>query len=440
MKLLIIGSGAREHALAWKFRQDDPNIELIAAPGNPGIATIARCFPVRADDIDGLFALAQAEKPDVTVVGPEAPLEAGIVDRFTVEGFPIFGPTQAAARIETSKRYAKEIMRRAGVPTAAASHHTDVQSAMRAARMFGAPVVIKASGLAAGKGVVIAETMAEAERAIRSMLGGALGQAGREILVEQYMDGEELSVFALCAGNNAMLLRGVQDHKRLLDGDHGPNTGGMGAYTPVSIDTSLLQYRILNDIIQPTLAALTEDGSAYTGLLYAGLMVSSSGVKVVEFNCRFGDPETEALLPLMLSSLLDPVAEIARGGRVSSAAEMAWRIGSAVTTVVAAPGYPTRPRLGERVTLPPPEDNVYVFHAGTSIPEDLDLEPDEAAPLLSAGGRVLAITGVAPTLDGAARKSRQYAERVQLSGKQFRHDIGWRELARVRSRRVQPSA
>ncbi|MGN6405022.1 phosphoribosylamine--glycine ligase [Sinomonas sp.] len=440
MKLLIIGSGAREHALAWKFRQDDPNIELIAAPGNPGIATIAQCFPVRADDIDGLFALAQAERPDVTVVGPEAPLEAGIVDRFTVGGFPIFGPTQAAARIETSKRYAKEIMRRAGVATAAASHHTDVHSAMRAARMFGAPVVIKASGLAAGKGVVIAETMAEAERAIRSMLGGALGQAGREILVEQFMDGEELSVFALCAGNNAMLLRGVQDHKRLLDGDHGPNTGGMGAYTPVSIDTSLLQYRILNDVIQPTLAALTDDGSPFTGLLYAGLMVSSSGVRVVEFNCRFGDPETEALLPLMLSSLLDPVAEIARGGRVSSASEVKWRIGSAVTTVVAAPGYPTQPRLGERVTLPPPDDNVYVFHAGTRIPEDLDLKPDEVAPLLSAGGRVLAVTGVAPTLDGAARKSQQYAERVQLSGKQFRHDIGWRELARVRSRRVQPSA
>jgi phosphoribosylamine--glycine ligase len=439
VKLLIIGGGAREHALAWKFRQDDASIELIAAPGNPGIATIAQCFPVRADDVDGLVALAQAERPDVTVVGPEAPLAAGIVDRFMVEGFPIFGPTRAAARIESSKRYAKEIMRNAGVATANASHHTTAVSAMRAARMLGAPVVIKASGLAAGKGVVIAETMAEAERAIRSMIiDGALGGAGRELLVEQYMEGEELSIFALCDGSRAVLLRGVQDHKRLLDGDHGPNTGGMGAYSPVSIDTPLLQYKVLEEIIRPTLAALKDDGSAFSGLLYAGLMITPSGPKVVEFNCRFGDPETEALLPLMLSSLLDPVAELARGGTLAGMDDPRWRIGSAVTTVVAAPGYPTQPRLDARITLPPPEDNVFVFHAGTKMPEDLN--PEQTPPLLSAGGRVLAITGVAPTLDGAARNSREYAERVQLEGKQIRRDIAWRELARLRSRRIQPSA
>ena len=439
MKLLIIGSGAREHALAWKFRQDDPTIELIAAPGNPGIAAIAQCFPVRADDVEGLLALAQAEHPDITVVGPEAPLEAGIVDRFTVEGFPIFGPTQAAARIETSKRYAKEIMRRAGVATAGASYHTEVASAMRAARMLGAPVVIKASGLAAGKGVVIAQTMAEAERAIRSMiLDGALGGAGRELLVEQYMEGEELSYFALCDGSRACLFRAAQDHKRLLDEDHGPNTGGMGSYAPVSIDTPLLQYRVMHDIIRPTLDALADDGAPFTGLLYAGLMMTASGPKVVEFNCRFGDPETEALLPLMLSSLLDPVAEVARGGTLAGMEDIQWRIGSAVTTVVAARGYPAQPRSGDRINLPAPEDNVHVFHAGTQIPENLD--PEKTPPLLSAGGRVLAITGVAPTLAGAARKSREYAERVELAGKQMRHDIGWRELERQRSRRVQPSA
>lgn len=439
MKLLIIGGGAREHALAWKFRQDDASIELIAAPGNPGIATIAQCFPVRADDVDGLVALAQAEHPDVTVVGPEAPLAAGIVDRFMVEGFPIFGPTRAAARIESSKRYAKEIMRRAGVATASASYHTDVTSAMRAARMLGAPVVIKASGLASGKGVVIAETMAEAERAIRSMIvGGALGGAGREILVEQFMEGEELSIFALCDGSRALLLKGAQDHKRLLDGDHGPNTGGMGAYAPVSIDTPLLQYKVAEEIIRPTLAALKDDGSAFTGLLYAGLMITPGGARVVEFNCRFGDPETEAILPLMLSSLLDPVAELARGGTLAGVEDFKWRLASAVTTVVAAPGYPANPRAGDRVTLPTPDDNVYVFHAGTKHPDEV--ESDQTPPLLSAGGRVVAVTGVAPTLALAARKSREYAERVQLAGKQLRHDIGWRELARLQSRRVQPSA
>jgi len=463
VKLLIIGSGAREHALAWKFRQDDSSIELIAAPGNPGMASIATCFPVSADDIEGLVALVQAEQPDVTVVGPEAPLAAGIVDRFTVEGFPIFGPTKAAAQIESSKRYAKEIMRRAGVATANASHHTTAVSAMRAARMLGAPVVIKASGLAAGKGVVIAETMAEAERAIRSMIvDGALGGAGREILVEQYMEGEELSIFAVCDGSRAMLLRGAQDHKRLLDGDHGPNTGGMGAYAPVSIDTPLLQYKVLEEIIRPTLAALKDDGAAFSGLLYAGLMITPSGPKVVEFNCRFGDPETEALLPLMLSSLLEPIAEIARGGTLAGMDDFKWRIGSAVTTVIAAPGYPVQPRLGGKITLPAPEDGVYVFHGGTKHQEKhvrplsplerrraeealakglpAEPEPEEEPPLQSAGGRVLAITGVAPTLASAARKSREYAERVQLEGKQLRRDIAWRELARLQSRRVQPSA
>lgn len=439
MKLLIIGGGAREHALAWKFRQDDRAVELIAAPGNPGIASIARCFPVRADDVDGLIALAQAERPDVTVVGPEAPLEAGIVDRFTAEGLPIFGPTQAAARIESSKRYAKEIMRRAGVATAAASYHTDATSATEAAHVLGTPVVIKASGLASGKGVVIAQTTAEAERAIRSMMiDGTLGSAGRELLVEQYMEGEELSYFALCDGTRACLLRAAQDHKRLMDEDQGPNTGGMGAYAPVSIDTPALQEQVMRDIISPTLAALADDGAPFTGLLYAGLMLTSSGPTVVEFNCRFGDPETEALLPLLLSSLLAPVTEVARGGTLAGVDDLQWRTASAVTTVVAAAGYPTQPRAGDPITLPAPGDDVYVFHAGTRIPEHPDREQTPA--LVSAGGRVLAITAVAPTLSGAARKSREYAERVELAGKQVRRDIGWRELDRLRSRRVQPSA
>lgn len=431
MKLLIIGSGAREHALAWKFLQDDPTIDLIAAPGNPGIATLARCLPVRADDIDGLVALARAERPDLTVVGPEAPLALGIVDRFDVEGFPIFGPTRAAARIETSKRYAKDIMRKGNVPTARASHHTSVASALRAANALGAPVVIKASGLAAGKGVVVAETMREAERTITAMLAeGALGEAGREILIEEYMEGEELSIFAICDGSHACLMLGAQDHKRLEVGDLGPNTGGMGAYAPVSLDTPLLRHQVATRIIQPTLHALAADGAPFTGLLYAGLMLTADGPKVVEFNCRFGDPETEAILPLMGSSLLEPVLEVARNGSLVGTKPFDWREASAVTTVVAAHGYPAQVRTGDRITFPPPENNVYVFHAGTRVPAGAAVPAGEDPPVETAGGRVLAVTAVAPTLAGAARKSRIYAERVQFAGKQMRGDIGWRELAR----------
>ncbi len=275
VKTLVIGGGGREHALVWKLLQDDPSMEIIAAPGNPGIATLARCIQMRADDVQGLVAFARAERPDLTIVGPEAPLAAGVVDMFRAEGLAIFGPTRHAARIETSKRFAKELMERAGVPTARASHHTEVETALRAAAEMGAPLVVKASGLAAGKGVVVAATLAEAERAIREMLEhGAHGDAGREILIEEYMEGEELSLFALCDGSSALLMRGAQDHKRLLDGDHGANTGGMGAYAPVSLDTPQLRADAMSRIFSPTLDALRESGDPFTGLLYAGLMLT----------------------------------------------------------------------------------------------------------------------------------------------------------------------
>lgn len=431
MKVLIVGGGAREHAIAWKLSQDDPTLDLIAAPGNPGIATLARCIPISASDIPALLQLARAESPDLTIVGPEAPLDAGIVDVFLAHGLAIFGPTRAAARVETSKRFAKELMVHAGVPTARASHHTSAESAIRAAHALGAPVVIKASGLAAGKGVVVASTMAEAERAITEMLDGdAFGAAGKEILVEEYMEGEEISVFAVCDGDHSRLMIGAQDHKRLNDGDIGPNTGGMGAYAPVSLDTPVLQDVIKSTIIDPTLAALHAAGSPFKGLLYAGVMLTPRGVKVVEFNCRFGDPETQTLLPLLSNSLLEPLLTVGRGESLSSVPEFEWHHAASVTTVLAAAGYPYTVRKGDSITFPAAQEGIFVFHAGTRVPDgDVATPPDDPA-VVTHGGRVLSVTAVGPTLSEAASASRRYAERVRFAGMQMRRDIGWRDLHR----------
>ncbi|MDQ2890601.1 MAG: phosphoribosylamine--glycine ligase [Gemmatimonadota bacterium] len=432
MKVLIVGGGAREHAIAWKLLQDEPTLDIIAAPGNPGIATIARCVAVPASDVPSLLALARTEHPDLTVVGPEGPLAAGIVDEFQAAAIPIFGPTRAAAQIETSKVFAKEIMARAGVPTARASHHTTMDDALRAVHEFGAPVVIKASGLAAGKGVVVAATLPQAERAVRDMLlGGAFGGAGSELLVEEYMEGEEISVFALCGRNSQRLMLGAQDHKRLEDGDRGPNTGGMGAYAPLSLDTPDLQEEIRRRIFAPTLAALSDAGAPFAGLLYAGLMLTRDGPRVVEFNCRFGDPETETLLPLMSSSLLEPLLAIARGESLEHTPELTWRSGASVTTVLAASGYPGAIRTGNTITFPPPVEDVYVFHAGTRLADGAQSAALNVTRVATDGGRVLAVTAVAPSLPRAAAMSRGYAERVAFDGKQMRRDIGWRELERV---------
>jgi phosphoribosylamine--glycine ligase len=423
MKLLIVGGGGREHALAWKLCRDDPSLEIIAAPGNPGIASLGRCVPIGVDKLKDLATLAEDEYVDLTIVGPEAPLEAGIVNLFQTRGLPIFGPTREAARIETSKRFAKELMVRAGIPTARASQHSDAREAKAALADFGTPVVIKASGLAAGKGVIVAQSSAEAERAIDAMLGDRIfGAAGREILVEEFMEGEELSLFAITDGQQALPLLAAQDHKRLHEGDLGPNTGGMGAYAPASIATPELVSQVMNEIIRPTLSAMKEAASTFKGLLYAGLMITADGPKVVEFNCRFGDPETETILPLMDSSLLELIAAVAGGGSLSRAKYPDWKPMSAVTTVVAAGGYPDEVHRGEPIELPRPEPGVEVFHAGTG--------KDPLGQLVTAGGRVLAITGVADTLLEAAELSRSYAEQVSFRGKQMRRDIGWRELSR----------
>ena len=424
MKVLIVGGGGREHALAWKLRRDDPNAQIIAAPGNPGIAALGKCFPIATDKLKDLAHLAEDEHVDFTIVGPETPLEAGIVNLFQTRGLPIFGPTREAARIETSKRFAKELMVRTGIPTARASQHADAKEAKAALANFGSPVVIKASGLAAGKGVIVAKSTAEAERAIDAMIGDRVfGAAGREILIEEFMHGEELSLFAITDGQQALPLLAAQDHKRLLDGDFGPNTGGMGAYAPTSIATPELVSKVMSEIIRPTLAAMREAASTFKGLLYAGLMITDEGPKVVEFNCRFGDPETQALMPLMDSSLLELVAAVAGGGSLSRARVPDWKPLAAVTTVVAAAGYPSNVRTGDVIHLPPPSEGVEIFHAGTA-------RDGSTNELVTAGGRVLAVTAVASTLFEASELSRSHAEEVSFSGKQLRHDIGWRELTR----------
>ncbi|HXN75206.1 MAG TPA: phosphoribosylamine--glycine ligase [Gemmatimonadaceae bacterium] len=424
MKLLLVGGGGREHALAWKLRRDDPNLEMIAAPGNPGIASLARCMPIAADKLKDLAHLAEEEAVDLTIVGPEIPLETGIVNLFRTRGLPIFGPTREAARIETSKRFAKELMVRAGIPTARSVQHSDAGEAKAALADFGSPVVIKASGLAAGKGVIVAQSTVEAERAIDAMLSDRVfGAAGREILIEEFMEGEEISLFALTDGLQALPLLASQDHKRLLEGDFGPNTGGMGAYAPTSLATPELVAQAMSEIIRPTLAAMREAGCPFTGLLYAGLMITDDGPKVVEFNCRFGDPETQALMPLMDSSLLELLAAVAGGGSLSRSRNPDWKPLSAVTTVVAAAGYPHNVRTGDVIELPPSEEGIEVFHAGTA-------RDPSTNKLVTAGGRVVAVTAVASGLIEAAELSRSYAEQVSFKGKQLRRDIGWREVTR----------
>lgn len=429
MKLLIVGGGGREHALAWKLRRDDPSLELIAAPGNPGIAELGRCEPIAATDVGGLAALAKRERVGLTVVGPEGPLEVGIADLFREQGLAVFGPTSGAARIETSKAWAKALMMRAGVPTAAARTFSDPAAARAEAHRLGAggtPVVIKATGLAAGKGVIVAESLRDADDAIALMLEQrAFGDAGGEVLVEEFMTGEELSIFALTDGSNVLTMPAAQDHKRIGEGDTGPNTGGMGAYTPVSIATDAVMADVVDRVFAPTLAAMRTDGVPFTGLLYAGIMLTPQGPRVVEFNCRFGDPETEAILPMLHSSLLDPMLTIANGGSLKGLAPLAWRPGASVTTVVAAGGYPGAVQHGDAITIPNAPDGITVFHAGT--------KRNAAGELVTSGGRVLAVTAVAATLAQAQRASADHAARVAFAGRQFRHDIGWRELQRARA-------
>jgi phosphoribosylamine--glycine ligase len=424
VKILVVGSGGREHALLWKLSRDAPDSALFITRGNGGTSALATALPLDVDDAAALAGWAEANAVGLTVVGPENPLADGIADVFERRGLPLFGPSKAAAAIESSKAYAKELMARAGVPTAEFSTFSDLAAAEAYLRERGAPIVVKASGLAGGKGAVVCHTIEEALAAARAMLHErAFGGAGYEIVIEEMLEGEEVSILALTDGKHTIPLLPAQDHKRIGEGDTGPNTGGMGAYTPVSLVDAALLERIVRDVFTPTLAALREDNATFRGLLYAGLMLTPSGPRVVEFNARFGDPEAEAILPLLQSSLLEPMLAIARGESLAST-KLQWQNRAALTTILAARGYPGAVEKGKRIDIPArvlEDDDVVVFHSGTTLVD---------GQLQTNGGRVLAVTGLGDTLVSAAEKSRSAAEAISFEGKQYRRDIGWRETLR----------
>jgi phosphoribosylamine--glycine ligase len=426
VKILIVGNGGRESALLWKLRRDAPDAEFFVTRANGGMPG-ATSLPLEPGEIQPLAGWAEANAVDLTVVGPEAPLAEGIADHFHAHGLCVFGPCKAAAEIESSKTFAKGLMQRHGIPTAAFACFDDLSAAEAYVRAAATKLVVKASGLAAGKGVVVAEDEHQALEAVREMLAGsAYGVAGREVVIEERMTGEELSVFALTDGRNVAAMLPAQDHKRIGEGETGPNTGGMGAYAPVSLATPELLARVQTEILEPTVAALAEEGRAFRGLLYAGLMLTETGPRVVEFNCRFGDPETQVVLPLLGSSLLEPIRAIAQGGGIEGL-EMRWSDCAAATTVLASGGYPGGYPTGAEIHIPPdlaaPDGDVLVFHAGT--------KRDGDGRLATSGGRVLAVTALAPTVAEAAERSRAAAERIGFEGRYFRRDIGWRETRRA---------
>ena len=424
MRILIVGNGGREHALLWKLHRDQPSAEFYATRPNGGMSALAQPVDLAPTMCEELAEWAEAHDIDLTVVGPETPLAEGIVDRFGERGLRAFGPTAAAARIEASKAYAKGLMAEGGIPTARHRTFDRAAPAEKYLRETGAPVVVKASGLAAGKGAVICRTVERALATAREMLEeGRFGEAGREVVVEEFMRGEELSIFALCDGEDAVPLLPSQDHKRIGEGDRGPNTGGMGAYAPVSFATPALIQEVRRTIFLPTLAALAKEGAPFRGLLYAGLMITKEGAKVVEFNCRFGDPETQVVLPLMESSLLEVLYAVASGESVRGT-EIRWKSAAALVTVLASEGYPGSYRKGRPIEIPPRvegDPGLVLFHAGTTA--------HDGRPR-SSGGRVLGVTGLGDTLSEAAALSRSGAEAIAFEGKRYRRDIGWREFAR----------
>ena len=434
MKILVVGSGGREHAIAWRLAQDAERHQLFCAPGNAGTRAVATNVDLKAEDITGIVAWAKAERPDLVVVGPEAPLVAGLVDALAAEGIVAFGPVAAGARLEGSKRFAKEVMDAAGVPTGKAQTFTDVVAAKAALADYGLPVVVKADGLAAGKGVIVAETRADAEAAIDDMLvANKFGAAGAEVLLEEFLHGEECSILALVDGERAVLLPSSQDHKRVFDGDKGPNTGGMGAYSPAPVITSDKLPLIRDRIILPVVRELKRRGITYRGILYAGLMVndensnphgplakSGSTVNVVEFNARFGDPETEAVLPRLGGSFATALLHAATG--CLSDADVVVRDESAATVIIASGGYPGGYEKGKEISgLGGEMPNAIVFHCGTRA---------EGDRVLTAGGRVLSVTGIGATLREAVDRAYAAVGRISFEKSFHRSDIAHRAFER----------
>ena len=425
MKILVIGSGGREHALAWKLAQSPRVQKVIVAPGNAGTAREANVENALARTIEQWAALARNEQVAFTVVGPEAPLADGVVDAFRAQGLAIFGPTQAAARLESSKSFAKDFMQRHGIPTARYAVFTDRESAHAHVIEHGAPIVVKADGLAAGKGVVVANTMDKAHAAIDAMLPKERfgGPGGARVVIEEFMAGEEASFIVMCDGRHVLPMATSQDHKRLLDGDCGPNTGGMGAYSPALVVTPEVHARVMREIIMPTVNAMARDGSPFTGFLYAGLMISAEGApRVVEFNCRFGDPETQPVMMRLKTDLVELI-ERALAGRLDEA-DAEWDRRVALGVVMAAAGYPNDPRKGDVIEGLPtdlPED-AHVFHAGTAIAED--------GSIVTSGGRVLCVTAIADSVRAAQKRAYAIADGIRFAGAQMRRDIGQRGLRR----------
>ena len=433
MKVLVVGGGGREHALCWALRRDaasafSDDLTLFAAPGNPGTGALATDLPIPATAVDHLVAAVLRHDIDVTIIGPEAPLAAGLADRLRDAGRAAFGPSAAAAQLESSKAYAKEVMRRAGVPTATSATFVDETQALDYIGVHAEPLVVKASGLAAGKGAVVCKRRADAVAVARAMLAGSLGDAGKEIVIEEFLEGEELSVLALTDGERIVILPPAQDHKRLGEGDTGPNTGGMGAYCPVGIATEALLARARTEVFEPVLREVAAQGSPYEGVLYAGLMILPDGTpSVLEFNARFGDPETQVLLPALLPGFSEHLVAIAQRRWNPVVTQQVLTVErAAVTTVLAARGYPENPEKGAAIKLPDPAelgDDVIVFHAGTYR--------DNEGRLRTSGGRVLSVTGLGPTVAVAAQASRRAAERISFEGMTWRRDIAWREIQRA---------
>ena len=420
MKLLVIGSGGREHALAWKLAQSPRVQKVFVAPGNGGTASENGLQNVALTGIPELVAFAKKEKIHLTVVGPEAPLAAGAVDAFRDAGLRIFGPTRAAAQLEASKDFAKSFMTRHGIPTALHRTFERAEDARAFVTERGAPIVVKADGLAAGKGVVVAASVAEAHAAIdQIMTARSLGDAGARVVVEQFLEGEEASFIVVSDGTHALALATSQDHKRLRDGDAGPNTGGMGAYSPAPVVTPKIHARVMREIILPTIQGMAQDGTPYVGFLYAGLMIDKSGnPKTLEFNCRLGDPETQPIILRLKSDLLDLIDHALDG--TLHQAEPQWDRRAALGVVVAAAGYPEEPRKGDAITgLPKPTDDCRVFHAGTRL---------EGKALVTNGGRVLCVTALGDSVKMARTRAYEALDAIRFDGMQYRKDIAHRAL------------
>ncbi|TRZ68596.1 MAG: phosphoribosylamine--glycine ligase [Rhodocyclaceae bacterium] len=420
MKVLVIGSGGREHALAWRLAQSPRVQKVLVAPGNAGTALEDGVENLGLTAVGDLVAFAQAEKIYATVVGPEAPLAAGVVDAFRAAGLRIFGPTRAAAQLESSKDFGKRFMLRHGIPTAKFTTFSDATQAHAYVDREGAPIVIKADGLAAGKGVVVAISLAEAHAAIdRMLLDNKLGDAGARVVIEEFLDGEEASFIVMADGPNALPLATSQDHKRLGDGDRGPNTGGMGAYSPAPVVTPKVHASVMREVIMPTLNGMAKDGITYTGFLYAGLMIlPDASVKVVEFNCRLGDPETQPILMRLKSDLLELV-DAGIDGRLGSI-EAAWDRRVALGVVMAAAGYPDAPRQGDVLLgLPKSTEDSHVFHAGTAQQDNT---------VVVSGGRVLCVTALGDNVRAAQKRAYEVAEPIRFDGMQMRRDIGHRAI------------